>query len=229
MISVKLIWDRIGAYAQKYQAGTDIVAYFNSALAEVQSEIFTDLAPLYDENEKIKTLLDVWVKEQTGSSSSAGVVTVGTSPDVVNRPLSAGYTTSGNIVFGIPGVTESELVAIARIPQRAPDVTKKNVYYRFNSPATLQFYPKTTVPYDLFYLVYPTVASIAFTYSTTSDEDIMTYDSANSVQLAWPASATNLILYKMLEKYGISVREQLLQEYSKYGFVQSAQAGEAKK
>jgi hypothetical protein len=229
MISVKYIWDRISAYGQKYQVGLDVVAYFNSALAEVQAEIFNDFSPLYDKNEKIKALLDVWVKEQVGSSTSGGVVTVGTGADVVNRPLSAGYVLSGNISFSIPNVTESELVAIARIPQRTPDVSKKNVYYRFNAPATLQFYPKTTIPYDLFYLVYPTVASIAFTFSETDDEDIMTYDSVNSVQLAWPASATNLILYLMLEKYGVSVREELLQAYSKYGFVQSAQAGEVQK
>jgi hypothetical protein len=57
----------------------------------------------------------------------------------------------------------------------------------------------------------------------------MTYDAGNTVDLAWPSSAANLILYKMLEKYGVSVREQLLQEYAKYGIIQSATTGEDKK
>lgn len=223
------LWNRLADYAAKYQSGTDPVSSFNSKLAEVQLEIFNDFSPLYDESEKVKTLLDVWVKEQIGSSNSSGVVTVGTAPEVVSRVLSSGYTSSGNIAFSTPQISESELIAIARIPQRAPNVTTKNVYFRFNAPSTLQFYPKTTITYDLFYLIYPSDAHIAFTYSVTANEDIMTYDSVNTVDLAWPSSAANLILYKMLEKYGVSVREQLLQEYAKYGIIQSATTGEGKK
>jgi hypothetical protein len=120
-------------------------------------------------------------------------------------------------------------MAIARIPQRAPNVANKIVYYRFNSPETVYFYPAQAIPFSVFYLVYPDEAKIAFTFSETDDEDIMTYDQADSVDLGWPASATNLILYKMLEKYGVQVREQLLQQYAEYGIVQSANTGEEDK
>ena len=229
MISVKFLWDRLGAYGQKYQAGTDVVAYFNSALAEVQSEIFNGLEPIYDQSEKIKDLLNFWVKQQAGTSSPDGSQAIGTNPEVVCRPLSIGYTSAGTIIYSISEISESELIASARVPQRAPNVAKKIVYYRFNTPGTLNFYPAASIPYFCYYLIYPTAASIAFTYSSTSDEDIMTYDAGSSVQLAWPASATNLILYSMLDKYGVSVREQLLQSYAEYGIVKSASAGEVPK
>jgi len=225
MIAVIDIWNRLNDYGQKYQSGTDTVAYFNSKLAEVQIETFNLFAPLYDQNEKIKTLLDVWVKEQSGSSNSLGIVALGTAPDVVSRPLAIGYVVSAMPAFSISSIDETELIAIARIPQRAPNSAGKKVYYRFNSPSLLQFYPKETVPYDAFYLTYPTAAKIAFTYTTVSNEDIMSYDSINSVNLLWPQAAFNLILYGMLEKYGISVREQLLQEYAKYGIAVSASMG----
>jgi len=230
MIAVKFLWDRTSAYIAKYQSGTDIVAYFNSALSEVQSEIFNDFSPIYDESEKVKSLLDFWVRPQTGTSNADGTVGIGTAPEVVARPLGVGYATSPSLIeFGIPSVAENELMAIARIPQRAPNVAKKNVYYRFNSPSTANFYPAQAIPYSMFYLIYPSPAYIAFTFSETDDEDIMTYDAANSVDLAWPAAATNLILYKLLEKIGVNIREQLLQEYAKYGIIQSAQAGEGKR
>lgn len=229
MIAVLYLWQRIDAYGAKYQSGTDVVAYFNTALAEVQAEVFNDFAPLYQANEKVKTLLDIWVKEQSASSDSSGLVTVGADPEVIYRPISVGYGSSGSTTFSIPQIDETELIAISRIPQRTPNVSNKNVYYRFNAPNIMQLYPKTTIPYDMFYMVHPTLAEIAFTYTTTADEDVMTYDPGNSTDLLWPQSAQNLILYKLLEKYSINVRELLLQEYSKYGFTQTATAGEGVK
>ena len=230
MIAVLYLWERIAGYGQKYQSGQDNVDYFNTALQEVQYEIFNDFSPIYDKSEKVKSLLDFWVRPQSGVSNADGTVGVGVYPEVVARPLGVGYATSPSLVeFGIPSVAENELMAIARIPQRAPNVAKKNVYYRFNSPSTANFYPAQAIPYSMFYMIYPSAAYIAFTFTSTDDEDIMTYDPNNSADLAWPAAATNLILYKMLEKYGVSVREQLLQEYAKYGLIQTAQAGEGEK
>lgn len=224
-MNIYYLWQRCEDYIQKYQSGAQQVDYFNTKLAEVQSELFNDFSPLYDKNEKVKMLLDFWVREEVGTSDGDGTITIGTEPEIVNRPLSIGYTDTGVIVFQIPSISESELVASYRIPQRAPNVTKKTVYYRFNTPNLVKFYPEEAVPFKAFYLVYPTEAYIAFTYTETADEDIMTYDPANSVDLAWPEAADNLIIYKMLEKIGVSIREQLLQEYAKYGFVQDLAIG----
>lgn len=230
MIAVyDFLWLRLADYAAKYQSGTDVVSAFNSKLSEVQVETFNNLVPFYEVSEKVKTLLDVWVKEQVGSSDSTGFVTAGIGDEVVNRPISIGYTSGGSIIFSIVEIGETELIAIARMPQRQPNVAKKNVYYRFNSPSTLQFYPKAITPYDMFYFIYPSEAHIAFTFTSTADEDIMTYDPTDSIDLAWPSSASNLILYGMLQKYGVSVRESLLQEYSKYGIDMSATLGEVKR
>jgi hypothetical protein len=230
MIAVyDFLWLRLGDYAAKYQSGTDTVTAFNTKLAEVQLELHSDFSPYYGKNEKVTTLLDFWVKQQTGTSPGTGIETIGTDLEIVNRIISAGYAPSGAITFAIPAVAENELPAIARIPQRAPNVSKKIVYHRFTSPDTVYFYPAAAIPYFIFYLIYPLEAHIAFTYTSTDDEDIMTYDPDNSVDLQWPESASNLILYLMLEKYGVSVREQLLQTYAEYGITRSASAGEGDK
>jgi hypothetical protein len=90
MISIKYIWDRIVAYSGKYQSGADPVSYFNSSIAEVQAEIFNDFSPYYGKNEKIDSLMDFWVRSQTGTAASDGTVSIGVDPGVVNRILSAG-------------------------------------------------------------------------------------------------------------------------------------------
>jgi len=222
-MKVLFLWNRCADYIQKYQSGADIVDYFNTKLSEVQYELFNDLSPLYDKNEMVKELLNFWVRQQAGSSMVDGSQSLGNDPEIVNRPLAIGYTDGTSILFSITEASESELVAAARMPQRAPSVNKKIVYYRFNAPGTLNFYPAAITPYFCYYLVYPTEAKIAFTYSSTDDEDIMTYDDVDSIDLAWPEAADNLIIYKMLEKIGVSIREELLQAYAKYGITQLAQ------
>lgn len=230
MIAVyDFLWLRLADYAAKYQSGTDAVSAFNSKLAEVQIEIFNDFEPHYASNEAIRVLLSAWVREQAGATDINGFDTVGTAPEVTDRIISAGVTAGTVMQFAIPQVSESELIAITRIPQRKPNFLTKNVYYRFNLPDQIQLYPPQIITYYIYYLIYPLLAEIAFTYSTTADEDIMTYDPTGSTDLAWPESASNLILYKMLEKYGVSVRENLLQEYSKYGLTQTASVGEGVK
>lgn len=229
MISVLYVWNRLLDYGAKYQSGTDTVAYFNTKLTEVQSEIFNDTSPYFDINDKIRVLLNSWVREQFGLTPSNGADTIGADPEIVNRLLSVGVTdVSQNVLFSAPETTESELIAIARMPQRAPNFASKKVYYRFNDPDQLQLYPKQAINYFTYYLIYPLNAHIAFTYTSTDDEDIMTFDPTNSVDLAWPDSAENLIIYKMLEKMGVSVREQLLQSYAAFGFSQSSGGGVTK-
>lgn len=229
MIKILDVWNRISAYGSKYQSGMDTVAYFNSSISEVQKEIFNDTSPFFDVNDKVRVLLNSWVREQYGLTDASGIDTIGGAPEIVNRLLSVGVTDgSQNLLFSIPETTESELVGIARMPQRAPNFAAKKVYYRFNDPDQLQLYPRQAINYLTYYLIYPLESHIAFTFTETDDEDIMTYDPTNSVDLAWPDSAYNLIVYKVLEKYAIEVREQLLQSYAAFGFNQTSAGGESK-
>jgi hypothetical protein len=81
----------------------------------------------------------------------------------------------------------------------------------------VQLYPQQAINYQLFYLVYPTTALLVFSYQLVNGEYVQIYDPLNSVDLAWDMNASNLLLYMLLEKYGISSRDDLLQEYGKVG------------
>lgn len=216
------LWLRVSQYAQKYMSGAQNVATFNGALSEVQNEVFSMLSPYYSTNEKVRGLLAVWVKSINATATN-GVYSIpsGSNDPQFDRVISLAVTDGANppnIQYEINPISEGELVYVNRLPQRKPDLTKKRVYFLVDAPTTINFFPKVaSLPFFMYYIVFPTEAKIAFTYTETDDEDVMTYDSGNSVQLQWTKDARNLILYKMLEKYGVTVREQLLQVYAQLG------------
>jgi hypothetical protein len=222
MIAVLDLWNRVNQYAAKYQSGQAVVATFNAALAEVQAEVYNDLSPYYQVNEKVRGLLNVWVKV-LNATFSAGAYTMpnGNNDPEFDRVISLAITNGSNpatILYEVNPITEGELVYANRIPQRAPDATKKRVYYLMDGPLTINVRPQTVnLPFVLYYLVYPTKSEIAFTYTETDDEDVMTYDEDNSTNLGWSKDAFNIILYKMLEKYGIETRDQWTAEYARMG------------
>ena len=218
MISVLTLWERVNQYAAKYQSGQTVVDTFNGALAEVQAEIYNDLSPFYQENEKVRGLLNPWVK----SVSATFVTGSYTSNDpLFDRVISIAIRDTQippNILYAVAPITESELVYANQIPQRKPDLSKSRVYYLMNGTTTIEIFPKPgTVPAIIYYLSYPSEAKIAFTYTEVNDEYVMTYDAANSDDLAWVTDAYNIILYKMLEKYGVETRDQWIEEYSRLG------------
>lgn len=222
MIAVLDLWSRVNQYAAKYQSGQTVVDTFNGALAEVQAEVYNDLSPFYQINEKVRGLLNVWVGS-LNANFTAGSYTMPSGPTdpKFDRVISMGITdglTPPTILYEINPITEGELVYANRIPQRKPDASKKRVYYFMDGPLIIKTAPNTVaLPFILYYLSYPSEAKIAFTYSLTNDEYIMTYDAGNSTDLEWAEDAFNIILYKMLEKYGVETRDMWLEEYSRIG------------
>ena len=223
----EFLWKRLADYAKKFQSGMDVVDEFNTRLAEVQLELVNTLAPYYQVNEKVRSIMSIWVRSLSGTSSSTGLIV---RPPVVDgvefmRVLSMGYVNStGLMSFDISQTTEGEIVIANRIPQRRPSIAKRIVNY-VSVGNTIQLYPQQAIQYSMFYLVYPKEAKIAFAYTSIDDEDVMTLDVANTVNLAWDKTAANIILYMMMEKYGVGNREMLLVEYGKLGINASLNEG----
>lgn len=211
-------------YVQKYQLAAPAVQEFNGNLDEVQKEAISLLSPHYQGSELVRSLLAPWVRRIYDSSDSTGQLNqplrVGVeeeTTEIFYRVLSLGVTDgNGSILFGISPVMEAEIVEMQRIPQRSPNLAKSRAYY-INYDGVIQLYPEQSIPYVLFYLVYPTAAYLAFTYQLVNGEYVQIYDPSNSADLYWDENASNLLLYMLLEKYGISSRDDLLQEYGKVG------------
>lgn len=204
------LWLRLADYAKKYQSGFDTEEEFNGKLSEVQLELMNDLSPYYPVNEKVRGILEPFVRKATGSSTVTGRID---KPENFNRVLAL---RTGNIP--VSPTNEGELVMSSIIPQRRPNIIKGIVNY-LTYENKIQLTPEVQLQYELYYLIYPPEAKIAFTYTIdpVSGEDTMTVDLANTIDLVWDKNAANIILYMMMEKYGVSSREDLIREYGRLG------------
>lgn len=218
------LWTRLIQYGQKYQLAAPSVDEFNGNLDEVQREAITILGPHYQANEKVRSLCAAWVRRIYDTSDQNGQLNlpqrVGVEEETTEefyRLVGMGVTDGNNkLLYGISPAMEAEIVEFNRIPQRKPDLTKSRAYY-INYDTVIQLYPEQEIPYILFYLIYPTEAKLAFTYAMVNGEYVQTYDPANTVDLMWDKDASNLLLYMLLEKYGISSRDDLLAEFARIG------------
>lgn len=225
MVSMyNFLWTRLITYGQKYQLQAPSVDQFNSTVQEVQLELMTILGDNYQANEKTRSLLSPWIRRIYDVSDQNGQLLqpqrVGVEEETTEtfyRLVAMGVTDgSGNLLYGIQPAMEAEIVEMQRIPQRQPNLAKSRVYY-INYNGVIQLYPSQTIPYILWYLVYPTPGILAFTYTVVNGEYVQTYDPLNSVDLFWDDNASNLLLYMLLEKYGVSTRDDLLSEFGKIG------------
>jgi hypothetical protein len=231
MIPIYFVWERLNDYAKKHQSGQDTVADFNSKIAEVQLEVHTDLSPFYRENVKIRNLFQPWIRKFTGTEASGQISFPIVEGEVVDRILSGAYMNAGALQFGAHEISEGEIAMINDVPQRRPGVAKKNIYYYTDSANVINTLKASTDPnlsMLFYYLIFPTDASISFTEAEYADEYVQAFDEANSVNLGWNMDAANIIIYKMLEKYGITTREPWLTEYSKLGVTEQMMGRAAK-
>lgn len=204
----KLVYDRLIDYAAKYQSGLDIVTDYNSRLAEVQQELANYLVSIIGVNERAEQLLDPLI---------VGAVTAAPTSGLITRPTDFMHLLSGS--YGgapIHKLSANQLATYEQIPQRRGDLTKNRVNIA-SVDGKWEVKPATATGIVLRYVKTPPLAIIAFTYSSTADEDIMTYDDAATVDFVWDTDCIPLIIFMMLDKYGVSVREQLLMEYARLG------------
>lgn len=225
MISVyEYLWLGVADYAAKYQSGTSVDDTFNRNLKQSQLEIIADLSPYYQSNEKIKNILDSWVRREYDQSDEYGVILL-PGRETVNeetgetflRALALGVTdSSGTILYEMHSVQENEIFTIQRVPQRSPSIAKKRVYW-LNYDNRIQLYPSEAIYFSMFYLIYPLEARIAF--RTLEDPDTgefyQEYFPEESIDLQWDEIVAPLFLAKMLEKYGYQNRETVVAEYGK--------------
>ena len=218
------LWLRYIDYAKKYQLQIDAVNDFNSKIDEVQREIISILSEYYQKNDKVRTLLSPFTRRLYDQSDQNGQILfpqrVGVEEQTTEeyyRLLGLGITDeNGKILFSVDKTDEDELIYSYRVPQRKPNADKNAVYYlQYNS--VIQLYPEEQFYYVLYYLIYPTTATLVFTYNIVDGEYVQTHDQNSTIDLQWDKNASNLLLYMLLEKYGISSRDELLSEFGRFG------------
>jgi hypothetical protein len=214
MIDIIRVWNRENDLAKKDQSGYNTADEFNNRVDSVQLELIEKILPYIKVTDRAADILGPFIKTTELVTTPQGVLTP--PADYLNYlALSYKYTNTDNSITYIPlnelGPDEAE--ANARNSIRKADPTKGRVqYYRENGAITITTNSLSTV--RVRYLIRPPVSTIVFTVQSNANGTFQTYDSVNSVSLIWPDSAFNLIVYLMLEKLGVEIREQFLIEFA---------------
>lgn len=209
----KTLYDRVNDYLKKYQSGFDTVDDYNGKFYQVQYELANYLIHIYARNERAQQYLQPLIVSADVTGSASGVMAT---PADFMQFLSAEY--AGKPVHK---VSVNQLVAYEELPQRRGDLTKKRVNITGINNGWLAK-PASAYTITVNYVKHPPVSTIAFTLTETADEDILTYDEANTEDFVWSEDCINLLVYMMLEKVGIAVREEILREYAQLGLNQEA-------
>lgn len=210
---IKILYDRTNDYLKKYQSGFDTIEDFNGKLYQVQYELANFLISIYARNERAQQYLEPILVSADVTGSGSGVMA--TPPDFMLF-MSAEY--AGKPVHK---VSVNQLVAYEQIPQRRGDLVKKRVNITGINNGWLAK-PASAYTITVNYVKHPPIATIAFTETETEDEDILAYDDDNTIDFVWSEDCINLLLYMMLDKIGLSVREDVIREYAQLGLNQEA-------
>lgn len=207
------LYNRVNDYLKKYQSGFDTVADYNGKFYQVQYELANYLIAIHARNERAQQYLQPLIVSANVTSSASGVMPL---------PAEFMYYLSGEYLGKpIHKVSVNQLITYETLPQRRGDLSKSRVNITGINNGWLAK-PASVFTVLINYVKHPPASSIAFTLSATGEEDILTYDEPNTVDFVWSEDCINLLVYMMLDKVGMSVREELLREYAQLGLAQEA-------
>lgn len=198
MISVVRLWNTVNQMAKTETSGYQTQDEFNRDLASVQTALLSVLAPFYSRNQAIQDILSPFVKGAALSS---------TKPTDYFRFISG-------IDRGYPiiPINVNQVGDIQISPIRKPNV--KRTYYYFEDKQ-MKFLASGTPTGTMSYIRYPLASRIVLTPVSGVDNDYVTPTADGDLE--WNEDAFNFFLYMMLEKLGIEMKEQLLQQYANVG------------
>lgn len=210
---IKILYDRTNDYLKKYQSGFDTVVDFNGKFYQVQYEFANYLISILGTNERAAEYLSHLILTDNATASAGGVIP---KPTDFMHYLSASYL--GKPVHNI---SPNQIDTYELIPQRRGSLAKKRVNITGISTGW-EARPATAFDIKVRYVKQPPAASIVFTEQETSNEYVLVYNDASTVDFIWTEDCMNILLFMMLEKIGIAVREQLLNEYAQLGLAREA-------
>lgn len=192
-------------------AGYDDAKAFNDKIYQVQLELVELLSDVYEVNKKASDALAPLVKITTvATTPSTGLIT---KPTDYLHVCSLLYMPNTG-PYPCIKLSTNEISTTLSSPVRKPDLTYNETYYSYINDK-LQMYPAQALPYQLIYCIVPPVATIILTPTTVTDEDYLV--ATLGADLIWPVSMFNLIVYLVLEKLGIEMKEDLLSAFSALG------------
>lgn len=177
----------------------------NRNIAMVENDLMDIICPLYEENQKVRDLLNPFITQPSTTVVTDNVVAL--PPDYV-RIVDSMY--KGRPVYKR---NVNEISIIQTSPVRKPDV-EKGPYYCYFMGGAMKVIPAIS-EIDLIYIRRPEPGEIRFIIEETDERDYI--EIAVEREIEWPESAFNILYYLLLEKYGVEMSSQISMEYSQLG------------
>lgn len=210
---IKRIYDFCNDISKKYQSGLLSVAEFNRFFSIAQTELVNYLISIHALNERADEYLQPVITIADVTASASGIIT---------KPTQFLYYLSGSY-NGKPihKLTSNQIDTYEQIPQRRGDLAKNRVNIS-GIDNGWEARPAVAFTAKIRYVKNVPEAKLIFTNESTPTEDKLVYNDAETIDCVWNESCLNLLGYIMLEKRGVAIREQLLQEYSQLGIAREA-------
>lgn len=181
-------------------------AEINRNLAMVENDLMETIAPLSEENQKIRDLLSPFITPPSTLPVSSGIVTL---PADYVQVVDSFY--NGKPVYKR---NVNEISIINTSPTRKPNIDK-GPYYCYFAGGGMRVLPVEMEEIDMIYIRKPVPGEIEFNVIEDEDRDYVTISVLRETE--WPERAFNILYYLMLEKYGVEMTSQIAMEYSQLG------------
>lgn len=191
-------------------SGYDSPDEFERKIKEIQTEAMGILVPFYEDNQKVKDALSPFVKTVLYSLPSTGYLE---KPDDYVRFI--GADVQG---FESYPLNKNEVAMVKRSPIRKPSATT-HMYYYYQSDDLIKFLPEMEMDIYYSYIRQPAAAKLVMVPVDEENDDYLVPSAVDGdvVDLEWPESMFNFLLYLFLEKLGLEMKDGLLVEYSNMG------------
>lgn len=191
--------------ARSSTSGYQDEAEINRNIAMVENDLMDTICPLYEENQKVRDLLNPFITLPSTTTVTNGIVSF--PPDYV-RIVDSSY--DGRPVYKR---NVNEISIIKTSPTRKPTLDN-GPYYCYFAGDSMRVLPEIE-EIDLIYIRRPEPGEIEFNIVESADRDYIEIDVVREIE--WPESAFNILYYLLLEKYGVEMRSQISMEYSQLG------------
>lgn len=214
MIDIVDFIDRLEDLSKKNQSGFNPGKDITGKINQCQLELAEYLYSLYEINQRAVDLLAPLIPSPSiVDSDTSGMITL---PADYNHLLALRYKKGAHEVHKTQYVATNSVSITSKIPQRRADLSKNRVLYTF-AGGKINVYPQQELKFELVYVKYPKNAKIEYTYTNINGEPKRIVDTTKTVNLEWGMNCFNLLLYMVMDKMGLSVRDSLLSEYSQLG------------
>lgn len=217
MIDIISIQEDVSRLGKSGTSGYDNQVLFTKKANFVQNSLFEAMADVYEVNESASTAMGPFVKYYNGYTDDLGVIS---KPEGFKRLLTLWVLQDDGTRATARKIMTNEYSMISTSPVRKPkkNDTLEKAYCYFDDK--INVLPDEKLRVQLLYLRSPKPVKFVATRVSDNQSDYLMPDPTKSVNFEWPSSMYNIIVYLILEQFGVEMKDQLLMEFSKYGITQ---------